>query len=306
MVILFDTEAFKSFLNDFLINLFASLVWTIIAFVAGILFTRLQTALYRHYVKKITRFTVHGRSDTLYVTSIYANSGKKDAGEAVNLGYPFEYMANAMIESFLLSINKHLEMRSGPGPITKREVEMTSKDSNIILLGGPFHNLITGHIFGLLKDYHTVPFYFDSLKREDGSIEEASLIHIEDENKPLVNGENCFIPEKDADGRYYRTDYALIMNVVNPFNPKKRIISFIGCRSIGVFGAALFYTKNRKEIIKKVKFDEYALVVKVNGEQDNIIGEPKLLKTYKLDSIDISKISTAHLKDLKVIEIKGK
>ena len=304
-MVLFDAEAFKSFLNDFLVNLIASLVWTIIAFVAGVLFTRLQTVLYRRYVKKITRFTVHGRNDTLYVTSIYANSGKKDAGEAVNLGYPFEYMANAMIESFLLSLNKHLEMRSGPGPITKREVEMTSKDSNIILLGGPFHNLITGNIFGLSKEYHTVPFYFDSVAREDGSMEDATLIHIEEADKPLVNGDNCFIPEKDADGRYYRTDYALIMNVVNPFNPKKRIISFIGCRSIGVFGAALYYTKYRKEIAKKVKFDEYALVIKVNGEQDNIIGEPKLLKTYNLDPIDISKISTAHLNDLKVVEIKG-
>lgn len=285
-------------------NVITSLICTGIGFLFGICFSRLQARLYRRNIQKITRFNVNNKNESLRVDAYYANSGKKDAGESVNLGYPFEYMAIAMLETQLLALNKCLELRSGPAPATKIEVEGLSKDSDLIILGGPFHNLLTGYIFGLKKEYHNVPFYFDDLSVDvNGQIrgDEATLVF--DNGEPFKFEENCFIPLKDVDNKFYHTDYALILNVRNPFNPKKRIISFIGCRSIGVYGAAMYFNKYSNEIKKNIKYDQYAIIIRVNGEQDNIVGEPRFLKSVELNSIDLGNITSKYIKDLKIISV---
>ena len=190
-----------------------------------------------------------------------ANSGRYDESENVYLGYPFEYMSAASINSYLSMMVKIVDMEPHPCPLKVKEIAKIDKTKDLILLGGPFHNILTKLFFGLVKDKTNLPLYFDTFEGE-----EATLFYKE-------NGANEYKtakPLKDMVGNYYSEDYGLIINIKNPYNPSKRVIALMGCRSIGVLGATLAFTTFNKEIFKKVKDDQYAVIVKCYGDRNNV------------------------------------
>lgn len=269
---------------DFIVNvatsLFSSLVWAIVAFVAVLIYNKLSTWYYNKKFYKTTRLTLKNKKDKFNIQCFIANSGKYDGDEKVYLGYPFEYMAAATINSYLELAIKNIDMNTKPCPMQVNTITKIDKTTDLILLGGPFHNVLTKMFFGLNKENSNVPFYFDTFEGED-----ATLFYKENPNGDY----KAVKPIKDPIGHYYCEDYGLIMNIKNPYNPNKRIISIMGCRSIGVLGGTIAFTSMNKEILKNVEYDEYAVIIRCFGEQNNISNERKIEKvtTIKLDSIKL-------------------
>ena len=274
-------------LIDFIVNvatsLFASLVWAIVAFVAVLIYNKLSNWYYTNKFYKTTRLTIKNKKEKFGIQCFIANSGKYDGDEKVYLGYPFEYMAAATINSYLSLAVKSVDMDTVPCPLKVNTITKIDKTTDLILLGGPFHNVLTKLFFGLSKERSNVPFYFDTFEGE-----EATLFY-----KETPNGEYKTVkPIKDPVGNYYCEDYGLIMNIKNPYNPEKRIISIMGCRSIGVLGGTIAFTSMNKEMLKNIEFDEYAVIIRCFGEQNNISSERKIEKvaTIKLDSIKLENL----------------
>ena len=279
--------SFIEYLMNIINDLPTELLGALLAFLAGVLYTKSKEHFFTNRVYNHTRLKMNSKEEELLINSYHANSGATDSEEKTSLGYPFEYMSYATVVAYLQSINKNIDIALDPSPLKVSDIKNYSVTSNTILFGGPFHNLITGMIFGLSKEYRTVPFYFDRYGDED-----AALFC---DNKPDVP----FIPLKNADGDYYMKDYGIILNVVNPYDTRKRIIAIIGCRSIGVFGASLYFAKSHKELKKKTKgMDNYAVIVVCGGDEHTVIGSPKLVLAVSIDPIDKSKISKSTLKDI--------
>ena len=99
-------------------------------------------------------------------------------------------------------------------------------------------------------------------------------------------------PLKDKLGDFYCEDYGLIINIKNPYNPEKRIIALMGCRSIGVLGATYAFTKFNNETLKSVKNDEYAVIVKCHGDRSNLDIERGItyVDQVKIESINIEQL----------------
>lgn len=282
-------------LPEFGYDIFIELLGATIVFFAGIFFGVFRDRLYKQRVHNATRLTINSKDENTFFRCYYANSGLVDSEEATGIGYHFEYMSHANMVNYLLSINKNVEIDSKIGPLFVKDIGKYHLTSNVIIYGGPFHNLITGLVFGLTKEYHNVPFYFDYYGEEA-----AALYHVGDEQKP-------YVPSMNPDKTYYSNDYGIIINVVNPYNTKKRIIAFIGCRSIGVYGASFYFTNSAKELKKRTKgMENYVAIVKCGGDEDNITGDVILKNVYEIDEIDETKITNAHLKDIKRATSKQK
>ncbi len=269
-------------LVEIIIGLLSSLIWAVAAFFAVLVYNKLVDGYYKKKFYQLTRLSINKK----YKSSIrcyIANSGRYDASEKVYLGYPFEYMASATINSHLENLTRNIDMNTYLSPLKKDEVNKMDKTGNLILLGGPFHNLLTKLFFGLSKENTIVPFYFDTFEGE-----EATLFYREnmEENFKTVK------PIKDPNGNFYCEDYALILNVRNPYVPKNRIIAIIGCRSIGVLGGTNAFTLYRKEIFNDVKYDQYAVIIKCYGDQNNINDDMGIerITVLELDSIKVEQL----------------
>lgn len=140
--------------------------------------------------------------------------------------------------------------------------------SNLILIGGPFHNCVTRNFLERMGT--SWPFRFE---------DDATLVYTDPEGKLPTQR---FTPLA-VDEKYYGEDFALIMNVKNPYDPEKRVIFIAGCRSIGCYGGAIFLSQQLKEIRKKVHWDEYALVVSCSGDAEDLNARPKLVGTFPLN-----------------------
>ncbi len=268
--------------GEIFISLLSSLIWAVAAFIAVLIFNKLVERYYKKKFYQLTRLNI-SKKNKHFIRCYIANSGRYDANEKVYLGYPFEYMASATIDSYLENLTRNIDMNTYLSPLKKDEINKTDKTGDLILLGGPFHNLLTKLFFGLSKDNTIVPFYFDTFEGE-----EATLFYKE-------NGASDYKtvkPIKDPNGNFYCEDYALILNVRNPYAPKNRIIAIIGCRSIGVLGGTNALTLYRKEIFSDVKYDEYAVIIKCYGDQNNIN-----------DDRGIERISVIELNSIKVEQL---
>ena len=236
---------------DILVNLAASLVWAAVAFVAVYFYNKFSTWFYRKKFYKSTRLVIDSPKDKLIINCYIANSGRYDENEKVYLGYPFEYMASASINSYLSLVINKLDMSTFSSPLDIIETKDINKTGDLILLGGPFHNSLTRLFFGLTKENTNIPFYFDTFEGEEATLFYKNYDDVEYKKvKPI----------KDPIGNYYCEDYGLIINIRNPYDSSKRIISLMGCRSIGVLGATLAFTKFNKKIMSDVN-----PVLKISG-----------------------------------------
>ena len=275
MLNLLGSEAIESVGVNVGINVLASLIWAPLSFLIVFLWTKMRNSLFKRMMYKNTRLNLSDRTQGLEIDCFYANSNKVDKGEATALGYPFEYMAAATVQSYLnLLVRKNFRMDIYPSPVALKDA-LVEKSDDLLLLGGPFHNSFTRLFFGLIKGQTNLPFYFDSIDGED-----ATLV-LTDE----VGG-GTFTPKKDVTGKYYADDYGLIINVKNVYDNNKRRIAIMGCRSIGVLGAAMAFTELSKTIYEKTKeYDEYAVVVSCHGNQYNVSKTPEICKCIELSSI---------------------
>ena len=280
-------------LSDFSEFLYAISIEILGAFLVAVLTIALVFLRDRFFIKhvhNVTRLKVHGKKDNLNISCFYANSGIQDGDENVGLGYPFEYMSFATTKAYLHTLNKLFLAESQPSPATIEDLKDLKLNDNIILFGGPNHNLITGYIFGLREQYHNVPFYYGSYNGED-----ATLFYADDLKKP-------FVPHLNKETNVYVKDYGLILNVENPYNPEKRIIALIGCRSVGVLGATIFFTEFNKELKKATKkMKNFAAIIEVRGDANNVVGDPTLVKAVGINSIDETKIVDDYLKDIDIV-----
>lgn len=276
MLNVLSSEFFESVGFNVGIELLASLVWAPLSFLFVYLWMKTKEHFYKHRLYKNIRLKLHDSKQKLMINCFYANSNKVDKNESAALGYPFEYMAAATVQSYLSFIaKKNFQMDMCPSPLRYDEV-LKETDENLLLLGGPFHNNYTRFFFGLEKDNTNLPFYFDSYEGEEATLFFNNGLELKK-----------FKPKKDITGKFYTDDYGIILNMKNVYNNDKRIIALIGCRTIGVLGAAVALTKLNKQLFERTNtYDEYAVVVCCHGNRYNIMKDPEICECIELHSIE--------------------
>lgn len=253
-------------MSDFIVNFLEEVViLPIITFVIGILFNVFKRYGSRARRRKLTRLKIGSEDDDIICFT--ANSGHYDESELVTLGYVFEYIAIGELRVSLKELFKGVEVSARMSPEDFGAIKPRDLRSDLILIGGPFHNSVTRKIiFG----NDAFPFHFE---------EDAGLVYEGEEGREVYTPE-----ESESNRRFYEKDYALIVNVRNPYAPKKkRVIALMGCRSIGCLAAGVFLSTKLKKFHRTVKDDEYAIVVKCEGDEEDIIDEPEFVKYYELD-----------------------
>ena len=120
-------EGLYGLIIDILKNLAGSLVWAVVAFVAVYFYNIFTNWFYKRKFYKSTRLKINPKQEKLSVQCFIANSGKYDENEKVYLGYPFEYMASASINSYLSLIIKNVDMSTTSCPLKVLEIEKVDK-----------------------------------------------------------------------------------------------------------------------------------------------------------------------------------
>ena len=236
-----------------------------ITFIIGLLISWLKTTEHNRKYKQILRYS----PDDEKIVCFTANPGKYDYSECVKLGYVFEYMSLGVIMNSLKKIYKDIDFITMMSELDYADIRKKNLKRNLILIGGPFHNSVTRQL--LFSNNINMPFSFD---------EDANLIYTDEKGK-----ETRFCPEiSNGEKKFFEKDYALIINIKNPLVSTKRILSIMGCRSVGCYGAALFLCNNIHNIKKEIVDDEYAIVISCDGEEENITLAPVFEAYYKLDT----------------------
>lgn len=241
--------------------------WIGMPMAVGYLFGVLKKLLKANTYKKLMRLSVKDASKSS-LKFVAANTAQQDAEELVTYGFVFEYRAAGELGSTLAKLYGRDFKISTTMSKPTYDYSYAQLDTNLIVIGGPFHNAVTREFLRRMGD--TLPFHYE---------EDASLAYTDPANPQNTRR---FTP-KVIDQKYYGEDYALIMNVRNPLNPEKRVIFISGCRSIGCYGGAIFLSQQLKEIKGKVKSDEYAVVVSCCGDEEDLNARPKLCACYPLN-----------------------
>lgn len=219
--------------------------------------------------RKVLRLEEKDDKTVKDINCITANTGQYDEGELVTLGYVFEYIAVGELRVAFKNLFKHIDISAKMSPMEFGDVHLRDLKSNLILIGGPFHNSVTREL--LFSGKFDFPFRYD---------DDANLYH--------DNGDgtcDVYKPQQsNLNSNFYELDYALIINIRNPKMPSKRLIALIGCRSIGCYGAAYFLSHKLKSIHKEIKDDEYAIVVRCECDEEDIISTPEFIKYYPISS----------------------
>lgn len=240
---------------------------------AGYLLNVFRKHLRNRTIKKLLRFKLDS-SDKADIRFITANTGQYDGEEMVTLGYIFEYMSVGEIKAFFSKI-----FAPNPQMTTtmslERFTDIKRKDikQNLVLIGGPFHNSVTG---ALLNKMENCPFRYD--------LTDATLIFTTPSGEEVRYTPKMYDPSAESGMRsYFENDYCLVMNVKNPLDSSKRIILISGCRSVGCYGGAVFLSSQLTQAKKLVQSDEYALIIQCDGEREDLVSTPQLCACYPLD-----------------------
>lgn len=249
------------------------LIFLILPAVAGYLLNVFRKRIRNGSFKKILRFDFP-EPEQPSIHFVTANTGHYDGEEMVTLGYIFEYMSVGEIKAcFSKLYSPYPSMTTNMSPEHFESVKLKDLKQNLVLIGGPFHNRITG---ALLARMVNCPFHYDS---------DATLVYTSPEGK-----EDRFTPlAYDPDGvsgekPYFESDYCLIMNIKNPWDSSKRVILISGCRSVGCYGGAVYLSSRLSELRKKDLADEYALVIQCDGEREDLVSPPQLAACYPLST----------------------
>ena len=277
------------------VNILASLIFIGFQF----LFIWLWIVHNRRKIKSVLRIKPKRRSDVIKMDACYANSGRFDEEEGSYLSYPCEYVAVGKMESFLKNNWKNVDLDSKMGPINVNDANNINPDRHLLLVGGPFHNLKTGYILGMVKEYSNVPFYFDTFEGEDATL----FFTGRSKSNPTP-----YKPTKNAAGKYTK-DYGVIINIKNPYNPEKRLIAVLGCRTFGVLSAMTFLTEHSKDLLKALKAidgkipNDYGIIVKNGNDGENLNDSYEVVEAFEMPPVLKDSLQTKHLKNLEVKNI---
>lgn len=254
-------------------DILLELIFLILPAVAGYLLNVFRKRIRNGSFKKILRFNFP-ESEQPSIHFVTANTGHYDGEELVTLGYIFEYMSVGEIKSFFSKLYAPFpSMTTNMSPERFESVKLKDLKQNLVLIGGPFHNRVTG---SLLTRMVNCPFRYDP---------DATLVYT-----PPEGEEKRFTPlAYDPDGisgekPYFESDYCLIMNIKNPWDSSKRVILISGCRSVGCYGGAVYLSSRLSELNKMDLTDEYALVIQCDGEREDLVSPPQLTAWYPLST----------------------
>jgi DNA-binding transcriptional ArsR family regulator len=130
------------------------------------------------------------------------------------------------------------------------ETRMEDLKNNLILIGGPVVNNITGKINSKL------PIKFD--KKENWNV--FSTI---------------------SNKKYHSDEIGIIVKIKNPFNPKKYILLIAGKRYAGTRSVMIAFLKHFKEIFRGNKFNQKIIAKVVEGidfDSDGIVDDVEILE----------------------------
>lgn len=253
-------------LKDFLFNALYAVLGAIITW----FFRKVSEAINKRLFKnKLLISKKEIEKDLSDIMCFMATPDIFDNEEQTNLGYTFEYMALGEINSLFRYV--YNAKKSIPCKMARLDSEnyFFELQNHLILIGGPNHNSVTKSLF--FSEYVNYPFSF---------VNNNSLVY----RKPGSSAIEKIYKSKTLKGSSgdFQNDYALILNVKNPRNKQKRIILICGCRSIGCYGGAVFFSNHLKELKNIVRDPEYALVIECAGNNEGLIHEPKLVDYYPL------------------------
>lgn len=252
------------YILDVLYDIFKDFLIGPLTFLIGLLTVKIKNTILVGAYKRKLRMKIQ----ELSINCFTANPDSHDNKECVNLGYVFEYMSIGEIRSTWGKYYKNFAMNVQMSDLNYDNIRRKNLNSDLLVIGGPFHNQVTKNL--LFGADSKLPFSFD---------EDASLVYTAPDGQtkkytPVLS---------KGDNQYFETDYALVLNVRNPINTEKRLIAIIGCRSVGCYGGTVFLSKFMKKVKSKNLADEYALVIKCDGEEEDIVADPVLVDTINLD-----------------------
>ncbi len=145
----------------------------------------------------------------------------------------------AYVADLCLFLGTFVSIYDKPKVVFDTNVHAHDLQENIILIGGPVTNKVTKEI------NEKIPIRFDKNKNIYSSFTK----------------------------RVYKNDYTgFILNIENPFNPKKRLLLLAGKRFYGTHAAVLALMKRFSEVKK-----QYAIVEGLDEDGDGIIDNVKLI-----------------------------
>lgn len=255
---------------DFLIGFLENIiVLPILSFLIGIVYAAWKRHHFRSGRRKLLRFSEKDDKELKDINCFTANSGFYDENELATLGYTFEYIAVGELRVAFKALFKHIDISVKMSPNEYKDAHMRDLKSNLVLIGGPFHNCLTREL--LFGGRFEFPFSYD---------EDANLYYMRGTER-----EEVYHPRvADMQNKFFERDYALIINIRNPRFPSRRLIALIGCRSVGCYGGAYFLSHKLYELKKVIKDEEYALVVRCECDEEDIISDPEFVKYYPLSS----------------------
>ena len=206
-------------------DFFDNLLMELVIFFLGFSLTFIKSKHQKIIIRRSLKYSFKDNSDIVFIT---ANSGYYVNQELVTLGYIFEYLSVGAISDFLNKTYRKITITTIMSKMDFSNIEKKYLLKNIVLIGGPFHNQVTKEI---MDNYKDIPFRFH----------ESANLYFTDRNGTV----NMYCPEEHCSDKshYYEKDYALIVNIKNPWNKEKRCMLIIGCRSVGCYGAAVFLAK---------------------------------------------------------------
>lgn len=245
---------------DFLFDCMMNILMIPVSFVLGVIATKIINWVNK---KRCERFwLLKPKEPALVVT---ANTDSYDENERTALGYVSDYMGAALIIQKVESLfHNHVNV------LMEHKIRLKHKKQNhLIIMGGPVHNPICKELFfNGKKSLVQIPFHFDG------------FVLVDEKEKKRYRS------TLDKEKNYFETDYALLINCESPYQAGKRVIAICGCRSIGSYGATKFLTQFYRQYreLRSLKSD-YALVLKCEGDEKDLIDVPQLLKVYSLEGV---------------------
>ncbi len=222
------------------------------------------------------------------------NGIQTSIGNAYQLSYFLELLGCAKLTYFFKRKYKNVNICYHPAPISF-EPSFTTMDKlkkDTILIGGPNHNSISDFLLNKCTIFQPNKAELRFEKIDDRShliiagprsMKKTYFQELWKKKKKKRSTESKWskdfkrgIEKKD----HSYDDYALIINIKNPFNSNKRLIATMGCGSAGCFGGASYIAEqlarfwNPKAWMKAWIKKEYIMVISCNGDQEQLHGDP--------------------------------
>ena len=270
----------KALYEGVLSGLFTNIIWAVLCSMVGLM-CFLRNRRFRRAVKiKNTRKNKNSPCESIHLfTANPQRNGPFDYVTLENeedrlyLGYTMEYLACGELSQVFNRKYRNVDRHIYMSPVSFAQGRQLTE--NLLVIGGPYHNSISDY---LLKKKNAINFQPETAIQfwaKDGI---HSLVC-----KAPVRKERLFqkTVEELKTYRFSRTlesandDYAILMNIIDPCNPQKRLILMMGCGSLGCLGAATFLANQLESVRQARRKKEYIMLISCTGNQEGLFSKPK-------------------------------